>query len=201
MRGETDSFMAQFVWCKNEERRIPSFRCLLCRESCKLAYDGPENVDNRLEILLKSGKYRERFLMKRKLNVVEGEKPFQEDDARELAEGEKSAEEQLDGRVFLLEEGKLKPFLQEEYTTSTLFQVTDSFLVESKLVRPEEPGNVVFEGKKPSKKTQPVMIGKTGEATLFASWDELELNPGPLSEASEVIGVVPVRQIFVLKRK
>jgi hypothetical protein len=45
------------------------------------------------------------------------------------------------------------------------------------------------------------MITKTGEATLFASWDDLESNPSPLAEASEVIGVVPVRQIFVLKRK
>ena len=193
--------MAQFVWCKNEERRIPTFRCLLCKESCRLAHESPGNVDNRLEILLKSGKYRERFLMKRKANVVEGEKPFDEDGVKGLAVGEKGGDEQLDGRVFLLEEGKLKPFLQEEYTTSTLFQVTDSFLVESRLVRPEEPGNVVFEGKKPSKKTQPVMIGKTGEATLFDSWDDLESNPSPLSEASEVIGVVPVRQIFVLRRR
>lgn len=139
--------------------------------------------------------------MKRKVHVVEGERPLDEDEARVLGEGEKSGEEQLDGRVFLLEEGKLKPFLQEEYTTSTLFQVTDSFLVESKLVRPEEAGNVVFEGKKPAKKTLPVMIAKTGEATLFASWDDLESNPAPLSEASEVLGVLPVRQIFVLKRR
>ncbi len=193
--------MAQFVWCKNEERRIPTFRCLLCKESCKPAHDSLGSVDNRLEILLKSGKYRERFLMKRKANSGDSEKPFEEGEARERVEGEKGGEEQLDGRVFLLDEGKLKPFLREEYTTSTLFQVTDSFLVESRLVRPEEPGNVVFEGKKPSRKTQPVMIGKTGEATLFASWDELEADPRPLSEASEVIGVVPVRQVFVLRRR
>jgi hypothetical protein len=193
--------MTRFVWCKNEERRIPTFRCLLCKESCKLAHDGLGDVDNLQEILLKSGKYRERFLMKRKANVVEEIKPFDEGDAREQAEGERNGEEQLDGRVFLLEDGKFKPFLQEEYTTSTLYQVTDSFLVESKLVRPEEPGNVVFEGKKPSKKTLPVMIAKTGETTLFASWEELESNPSPLAEAGEVLGVVPVRQIFVLKRR
>jgi len=193
--------MAQFVWCKNEERRIPTFRCLLCKERCKLVHDNPGIFDNRLETLLKSGKYRERFLMKRKASVVDREKPFLEDGANELPGSEKREGEQLDGRVFLLEEGKLKPFQQEEYTTSTLFQVTDSFLVESRLVRPEEPGNVVFEGKKPARKTQPVMIGKMGEATLFSSWDDLESNPAPLSEASEVIGVVPVRQIFVLKRK
>jgi hypothetical protein len=193
--------MMRFVWCKNEERRIPTFRCLLCKQSCKLAHDGLGDVDNLQEILLKSGKYRERFLMKRKANVVEENKPFDEGEAREQAEGEKNGEEQLDGRVFLLEDGKFKPFLREDYTTSILYQVTDSFLVESKLVRPEEPGNVVFEGKKPSKKTLPVMIARTGEATLFASWEDLESNPSPLAEASEVIGVVPVRQIFVLKRR
>lgn len=193
--------MARFVWCKNEERRIPTFRCLLCKESCKLAHNGLGDVDSPLEILLKSGKYRERFLMKRKANVIENDKPFDEGEARDLGEGDKGHEEQLDGRVFLLEEGKLKPFLREEYTTSTLYQVTEAFLVESKLVRPEEPGNLVFEGKKPSKRTLPVMITKTGEATLFASWDDLESNPSPLAEAGEVIGVVPVRQVFVLKRK
>ena len=107
----------------------------------------------------------------------------------------------LDSRVFLLEEGKLTPFSPEDYTTSTLYQVIDSFRVESKLVRPEEPGNLVFEGKKPSKKTVPVMMTSNGDAVLFASWDELESNPTPLSEATEVMGVVPVRQIFVLKRK
>ena len=139
--------------------------------------------------------------MKRKANVIENDKPFDEGEARGLGEGDKGHEEQLDGRVFLLEEGKLKPFLREEYTTSTLYQVTEAFLVESKLVRPEEPGNLVFEGKKPSKRTLPVMITKTGEATLFASWDDLESNPSPLAEAGEVIGVVPVRQVFVLKRK
>jgi len=139
--------------------------------------------------------------MKRKANIGNRREPFEEGGAMEQAEGEKGGDEQLDGRVFLLDEGKLKPFLREEYTTSTLFQVMDSFLVESRLVRPEEPGNVVFEGKKPSRKTQPVMIGKTGEATLFASWDELEADPRPLSEASEVIGGVPGRQIFVLRRR
>ncbi len=113
----------------------------------------------------------------------------------------KGDEEQLDGRVFLLEEGKLKPFSPEEYTTSTLYQVIDSFQVESKLVRPEEPGNLVFEGKKPSKRTVPVIMRNNGDAALFASWEELESNPTSLSEATEVIGVVPVRQIFVLKRK
>lgn len=193
--------MARFVWCKNEERRIPTFRCLLCKESCKLAHDGLGDVDSPWEILLKSGKYRERFLMKRKMSVVEDEGRFDESAARDLDESDRGHEELFDGRVFLLEEGRLKPFLREEYTTSTLYQVTDAFLVESKLVRPEEPGNLVFEGKKPSKRSLPVMVAKTGEATLFASWDELESTPGPLAEAAEVIGVVPVRQVFVLKRK
>ena len=193
--------MARFVWCKNEERRIPAFRCLLCKDSCDAADNGIGDVDDLLELLLKSGKYRERFLMKRKAKVLDVDQQSFEGDARKFDEVEKSDEEQLDGRVFLLEEGKLKPFLPEEYTTSTLYQVMDSFQVESKLVRPDEPGNLIFEGKKPSKKTVPVMIAKNSDATLFASWDELESDPSPLSEAHEVIGVVPVRQIFVLKRK
>jgi len=193
--------MARFVWCKNEERRIPAFRCLLCKNSCDAAGIGIGDVDDLLELLLKSGKYRECFLMKRKANVIDADRRFLEEDAKKFDEGEKGAGEQLDGRVFLLEEGKLKLFLPEEFTTSTLYQVMDSFQVESKLVRPDEPGNLVFEGKRPSKKTVPVMITQNGNATLFASWDELESDPSPLSGAREVIGVVPVRQIFVLKRK
>jgi hypothetical protein len=162
---------------------------------------GLGDLDNSLEILLKSGKYRERFLMKRKANVIDVDKHFFKGDTRVPEIGGKTSEEQLDGRVFLLEEGKLKPFSPEEYSTSTLYQVVDSFQVESKLVRPEEPGSLIFEGKRPSKRTVPVMITRNGDAMLFASWDELESNPTPLSEAAEVIGVVPVRQIFVLKRK
>jgi hypothetical protein len=166
-----------------------------------LAHGSDGDVDNSLEILLKSGKYRERFLMKRKANVIDVDTNIFEAHASTVRELEKGDEEQLDGRVFLLEEGRLKPFSPEDYTTSTLYQVTDSFQVESKLVRPEEPGNLIFDGKKPSKKTVPVMITKSGGALLFASWEDLESNPSPLSEASEVVGVVPVRQVFVLKRK
>ncbi len=193
--------MARFVWCKNEERRIPAFRCLLCKSSCEAAHDDISDADDLLELLLKSGKYRERFLMKRKANVIDVDQQFFERDAKKVAEDETSGAEHLDGRVFLLEEGKLKPFRLEEFTASTLYQVMDSFQVESKLVRPEEPGNLVFEGKRPSRKTVPVMITQDGNATLFGSWDELESDPSPLAGAREVVGVVPVRQIFVLKRK
>jgi hypothetical protein len=154
-----------------------------------------------LEILLKSGRYRERFLMKRKANVIDVDKHFFEGDAGIHDGGERSDEEHLENRVFLLDDGKLKPFSPENYTASTLYQVVDSFLVESKLVRPEEPGNLVFEGKKPSRRTVPVMISKNGDAVLFSSWDDLESNPSPLSEATEVVGVAPVKQIFILKRK
>jgi hypothetical protein len=194
--------MARFVWCKNEERRIPAFRCLLCKDNCHPAQAGVADVDNSLEILLKSGKYRERFLMKRKAQAIDVDEHLFETPAG-VPEGiEKGDEEQpLDGRVFLLEDGKLKPFSPEEYTTSILYQVIDSFRVESKLVRPEESGNLIFEGKKPAKKTLPVMIARGGEVQLFNSWDELEANPTPLAEATEVMGVVAVRQIFVLKRK
>ncbi len=195
--------MARFVWCKNDERRVPAFRCLLCKDNCHQPHNGGDSLDNSLEILLKSGKYKERFLMKRRVNVNAvsvDELPLGEE-ARASDESDNSDGELLGGRVFLLEEGRLTPFSTEAYTTSTLYQVTDSFQVESKLVRPDEPGNLLFEGKKPSRKTVPVMIARDGNAMLFASWDDLEANPGVLSEATEVVGVVPVRQVFVLRRK
>jgi hypothetical protein len=150
---------------------------------------------------LKSGKYRERFLMKRRGNIIDEDKPSVELDVGTSDGGETGWDEARDGRVFLLEDGRLKPFMLSEYTASTLYQVVDSFQVESKLVRPEEPGNLVFEGKRPSKKSVPVLITKGGGAVLYASWEDLEANPNPLSEAGEVVGVVPVRQVFVLKRK
>ncbi len=73
--------MARFVWCKIEECRVPAFRCLLCKDNCPVGQKGLEDLDNSLEILLKSGKYRERFLMKRKANVIDVDKHFFEGDA------------------------------------------------------------------------------------------------------------------------
>ena len=77
----------------------------------------------------------------------------------------------------------------------------DSFSVECRLVRPEEPGSMVFEGKKPSRKTVPILVKKDGECVLLNSWDELESEPSKLADAHEVLGALPVKQVFVLKRK
>jgi len=103
--------------------------------------------------------------------------------------------------VFLLENGKLKPFRVEEYTASTLYQRVESFSVECKLVRPEEPAALLYEGKKPSKKTVPIIVTKNDECVLLESWEDLESKPERLSDADEVIGAVPVKQVFVLKRR
>jgi hypothetical protein len=104
-------------------------------------------------------------------------------------------------RILLMDDGKLIPFSTEDYTRSALYQVVESFSVECRLVRPEDPGNIIFEGKKPSRKTVPVIVNRGGESVLLDSWESLESAPEQLAEATEVIGVATVRQVFVLKRK
>ncbi|MHC1742223.1 MAG: hypothetical protein AB9873_04210 [Syntrophobacteraceae bacterium] len=104
-------------------------------------------------------------------------------------------------KVFLLEDGKLQPFSVSEFSRTLLYEMVESFAVECRLVRPEDPDNLVYEGKKPSRKTVPVIVDKSGEHRLMASWEELEANPESLVEAVEVIGAIPVKQVFVLKRK
>lgn len=104
-------------------------------------------------------------------------------------------------KVYLVEDGRLKPFSRDDYTQTSLYQVVESFTVESRLVRPEESGNLVYEGKKPSRKTVPLVIGKSGECVLLESWEALEARPEVLANAVEVFGANPVRQVFVLRRK
>ncbi|HYA43798.1 MAG TPA: hypothetical protein VEF34_21055 [Syntrophobacteraceae bacterium] len=103
--------------------------------------------------------------------------------------------------IFLLTNGRIEPFPPDAYTASTLFQAVDSFSVECRLVRPEESGSMVFEGKRPSRKTVPILVSKDGECVLLDSWDELESEPSRLAATREVLGALPVKQIFVLKRK
>jgi len=110
-------------------------------------------------------------------------------------------EQENGNNIFLLSNGRIEPFAVNEYTASTLYQAVDSFSVECKLVRPEEPGNMVFEGKKPSRKTVPILVRKDGECVLLDSWEDLESEPSRLANAQEVLGAVPVKQVFVLKRK
>ena len=139
--------------------------------------------------------------MKRKDNVeaIRNQLSFFEKDRKK--ETMETAEQENGNNVFLLENGRIQPFSADEYTASTLYQAVDSFSVECRLVRPEEPGSMVFEGKKPSKKTVPILVKKDGECELLNSWDELESEPSRLSNAREVVGAMPVKQVFVLKRQ
>ena len=103
--------------------------------------------------------------------------------------------------VFILEEGKLIPFTASEYTTSILYERVEAFSVECRMVRPEDPGHVIFEGKKPSRKTVPVVMKRDGESVLLDSWESLEAQPEQLADAVEILGVTAVKQVFVLRRK
>jgi hypothetical protein len=191
-----------YVWCNKERCRIPAFRCLLCEKDCYIQNDSRSGeVEAALEILLKSGKYKERLVMKRKEKSTAndlstaGEKNQSSPGKSKEGTGEKLED------VFLLENGKLKPFRVEDYTASTLYQKVESFSVECKLVRPEEPAALLYEGKKPSKKTVPIILTKNDECVLLESWEDLESTPERLADADEVIGAVPVKQVFVLKRR
>ncbi|MCE5333563.1 MAG: hypothetical protein LLG06_03140 [Desulfobacteraceae bacterium] len=198
--------MTEYVWCKNDECRIPAFRCILCRHDCYevrgRAREG--EVSQAFEILRSSGKFKEHFIMKRKdnLEAVQNQLSFFAEKKKEQEEmGMETNESENGSSVFLLEDGKIKPFSEDEYTASTLYQAVDSFSVECRLVRPEEPGNLVFEGKKPTRKTVPILVKKNGECVMLNSWDELESQPSQLADARDVVGAVPVKKVFVLKRK
>ncbi|MEM5789447.1 MAG: hypothetical protein AAGU11_19210 [Syntrophobacteraceae bacterium] len=189
------------------------FRCILCRHDCYAVRGRPEDeeINPAFEVLRNSGKYKEHFVMKRRENAeIKNQLSFlerseaKEEKKEDMENLKKSgATDQNGGQkdVFLLEEGKIKVFSAEEYTASTLYQAVESFSVECRLVRPEEPGNMVFEGKKPSKKTVPILVKKDGECVILASWEELESQPSQLADAVDVVGAMPVKQVFVLKRK
>lgn len=195
--------MPQYVWCKNDECRIPAFRCILCRLDCYEVRGraGESEISQAIEILRNSGRLKECFVMKRKDSAEVNRKS-------QLSFFEKSGKEQMEtagqkngNHIFLLENGRIEPFSPEAYTSSILYDAVDSFSVECKLVRPEESGNMVFEGKRPSRKTVPILVRKNGECMLLNSWEELEADPSRLAETHEVLGALPVKQVFVLKRK
>jgi hypothetical protein len=170
-----------------------------CYEVRGRARDG--EISQVFDVLRNSGRFKEFFVMKRKDNAeaIQNQLSFFERNAKE--ETMETAEHENGNNVFLLENGRIEPFSSTEYTASTLYQAVDSFSVECRLVRPEEPGSMVFEGKKPSRKTVPILVKKDGECVLLNSWDELESEPSRLSNAHEVLGALPVKQVFVLKRK
>ncbi|MCL5405597.1 MAG: hypothetical protein M1398_02550, partial [Deltaproteobacteria bacterium] len=191
------------VWCKNDECRIPAFRCMLCRSDCyEMRVRSPEDALGRtFEILRNSGKFKEHFVMRRKDGgkISDGQLSFLEKDQKEQVL--ETEEQKTDNGVFILDNGRIEPVSADSYTASTLYRTVDSFSVECRLVKPEEPGSMLFEGKKPSKKTVPILVGRDGECVLLNSWEELESEPSRLSNAHEVLGALPVKQVFVLKRK
>ena len=195
--------MTQYVWCKNDECRIPAFRCMLCRSDCyEMRVRSPEDALGRtFEILRNSGKFKEHFVMRRKDGgkISDGQLSFLEKDQKEQAL--ETEEQKTDNGVFILDNGRIEPVSADSYTASTLYRTVESFSVECRLVKPEEPGSMLFEGKKPSKKTVPILVGRDGECVLLNSWEELESEPSRLSNAHEVLGALPVKQVFVLKRK
>ncbi|MCU0586909.1 MAG: hypothetical protein MUF52_02030 [Syntrophobacteraceae bacterium] len=140
--------------------------------------------------------------MKRKEAVASSS----EDGGRVIEMGEASrqdgaASETAGPRIFLLEDGRLKPFSMTEYTRATLYDVVESFSVECRLVKPEESDQPIYEGKKPSRRTVPILVTRKGDFVLMGSWEDLEAHPEKLAEVDEVIGASPVKQVFVLKRK
>jgi hypothetical protein len=195
--------MTQYVWCKNDECRIPAFRCILCRLDCyEVRGRTPDGeISQVFELLRNSGRFKESFVMKRKDNaeVIKSQLSFFERNGKEQTV--ETAEQKNGNNVFLLDNGRIEPFSSDAYTASTLYQAVDSFSVECRLVRPEEPGNMVFEGKRPSRKTVPILVRKGGECVLLDSWEELESEPSRLANVHEVVGAMPVKQVFVLKRK
>jgi len=195
--------MAYYVWCKNSECRVPSFRCLICEQSCYPREAESGEALTAIESLKKTGRVKERYVVRRKESPAgsdEGQVTMEEVLNVPIESGTVSETEE-DGRVFLLEDGRLKPFDPEAYTTSTLYEVVESFAIERRLVRPEEASTLVYEGKRPSRKSNPILVSRDGGATLLESWSDLETKPEVLAAVDEVLGAVPVRQIFVLKRK
>lgn len=207
--------MTQYVWCKKDECRIPAFRCILCRYDCYEVRGRVRegDISPAFEQLKSSGRFKEYYIMKRKeTSDSQNQLSFFErsgkKDTMEILEqtengenGENGAKENDGSGVFLLEDGRIKPFSSDEFTSTTLYQAVETFSVECRLVRPEEPGNMVIEGRKPSKKSVPILVKKNGECVLLNSWEELESQPFQLADTKDVVGVMPVKQVFVLKRK
>lgn len=194
--------MKDFVWCKRAERRMPLSGCLVCHDGCYPELQREARSSPLVKKLKKTGRFKERYVMKRKEAVARssGENPQVIEMGEAFHEGEAAAEGP-GRRIFLLEDGRLKPFSMSEYTRSILYDVVESFSVECRLVKPEDSDQPIYEGRKPSRKTVPILVARSGETVLMPSWEELEAHPEKLADVDEVIGASPVKQVFVLKRK
>ncbi len=194
--------MSQYVWCKKEEARLPIYRCFFCGKTCYPDKEISAEKDRVITDLLESGRFKECYVMKRKSTKKEAISVLDfgtQERERKKEKGKESQSEE--GRIFLLENGDLKPFSPDDFTTSTLYHEEESYSIERKLVRPGASKNVVFSGKRPSKSTTPIIVTRDGRYILVESWQELDANPQHLLDAREVIGASAVKQVFVLTRK
>lgn len=180
----TESGKQPFTWCRQEDRYLPAYRCMLCKAPCEARDDYAEN--RFIDHLLEEGKIKEYFVMTAKGTS-----------AKKAAAPAKPSQE----TYFIHEDGVLKPFSPKDYSASVVYQAVEAFAVERRFVRPEEKQDVLYEGKRPTKKTVPVLIMKNGAEAILSTWQDLEANPGHLAEVREVISVKPVKQVFILKRQ
>ncbi|MEJ5366108.1 MAG: hypothetical protein WHS86_13480 [Desulfosoma sp.] len=178
MPAPADAPRSQFTWCPKEERFIPLLRCLTCRPPC--AASAAAVAEPNAALWVAAGKIKEAYTMKPKVRAQE-------------------TREESPARFFLVEDGTLRDLNPDEYSPATVYEALGSYGVERRFVKPEEKGDLVFEGKKPPKQTVPVLVLKNGTAAVLSSWDELISNPERLSEAKEVRVARAVKQVFVLK--
>lgn len=180
----TESDRQPFTWCRQEDRYLPAYRCMLCKTPCPSRQQYAENQF--IDDLIAEGKIKEYFVM-----AAKGTSP-----PKAAASGKSSQE-----TYFIHEDGKLKPFSPEDYCSSLVYQAVEAFTVERRFVRPEEKQDVLYEGKRPNKKTVPVLVMRNGAQAVLSTWQDLEANPEHLAEVKEVISVKPVKQVFLLKRQ
>ncbi len=104
-------------------------------------------------------------------------------------------------RLFFIEEGRLRDISSDHYASSVVYRMEECFVVERRFVKPGDSGDIVYEGKKPSRKTTvPVLALQNGEHVVLSSWDELDQQPERLADVREVIGASPVKQVFILRK-
>ncbi len=194
--------MSRYVWCKKEEARLPIYRCFFCGKTCYPEKELSAEKDQIITDLLASGRFKECYVMKRKGTKKEAISVLDFGAQGKVPKKETKEEaEKKEGRIFLADNGELKPFSADSFTTSILYHEEETYTIERKLVKPGASKNVVFSGKRPSKNTTPIIVTKDGNFILVDSWQDLDANPEQLLNAREVIGASAVKQVFVLTKK
>lgn len=177
--SETTSSRTPFTWCTKEERFLPVSRCLVCKTPCDETRRR-EDMGAAADALVEAGRIKEYFVMTAKARSQE-----------------KPAESSP--RFFFLENGTLRELQDDQYSRTTVYEAVGSYGVERRFVRPEEKNNILYEGKKPPKKTVPLLVLKENDEVVLSDWKELEAEPERLAAVKEVVVARPVKQVFVLK--